>query len=202
MRAGNNVFIRFFTPQHVFIIERQEGDIGAGKHGVVGGLRLFFAGPQTRTVVVVENDLTAACTAGFQQGHQAVAAWVIEDRQADAAQIEIIEFRQCLTNLFRLRAVQPVTRCGVVAPVVESALAGVIRLNHVQARQFVFQTLGQIGMNPFLLPRLQHLTTETVIAQRRHVMHVQRIRRYLAGDIHRRIQRIATKTTMKGIAFL
>jgi hypothetical protein len=32
MSAGNHLIDRLFTPQRIFIIERQEGDIGAGQH--------------------------------------------------------------------------------------------------------------------------------------------------------------------------
>ena len=67
LRPGDDLINRFFAPQGVFIIQRQEGDIGAFEHLLVDLLRLFAAGPQTWTVVVIENHLTAIGTAFAQQ---------------------------------------------------------------------------------------------------------------------------------------
>ncbi|SQC07857.1 Uncharacterised protein [Klebsiella pneumoniae] len=50
---------RFFSPQRVFIIEGQKRDIGAGEHLLIDLLRFRLAGPQARTIVVVEDHLAA-----------------------------------------------------------------------------------------------------------------------------------------------
>ena len=53
--ARNDVFHRLLTPQRVFIVQRQEGDIRAFQHLLVHLCVFFFAGPQARTIVIVEN---------------------------------------------------------------------------------------------------------------------------------------------------
>jgi hypothetical protein len=61
-------------PQGVFIVERQEGDVGALQHLLIDLLRLFAAGPQARAVVVIENDLAAVGAAFAQQREQLFTA--------------------------------------------------------------------------------------------------------------------------------
>lgn len=58
---------RLLTPQRVFIVQRQEGDIRAFQHLLVHLLCLFFAGPQARTIVIVENHFSAVGAAFAQQ---------------------------------------------------------------------------------------------------------------------------------------
>ncbi|MNN69442.1 hypothetical protein D3C81_1852310 [compost metagenome] len=65
--AGNDLSNGFFTPQRVFIIQRQERDIGALQHLLIHLLRLFFTAPQARAVVVVKNDFSAVGAAFAQQ---------------------------------------------------------------------------------------------------------------------------------------
>ena len=74
MGARNDVFHRLLTPQRVFIVQRQEGDIRAFQHLLVHLLCLFFAGPQARTIVIVENHFSAVGAAFAQQGKQLFAA--------------------------------------------------------------------------------------------------------------------------------
>lgn len=56
LRACHHLFNRLRAPQQRFVIQRQEGDVGAGQHLAVGLLRFLTAWPQARTVVVVEDD--------------------------------------------------------------------------------------------------------------------------------------------------
>ena len=89
----------------MFIIQRQKGDIGALQHGAIGLLRARFIGPQARTVVIVENHLTAVSAAAIQQRHQLLATVVRQDRQRNTAQVEVVIARQLVDDSGGLRGV-------------------------------------------------------------------------------------------------
>ena len=132
--AGNHFRNRLLAPQRVFVIEGQERDVGAGQHLLINPLRLLFAAPQTRTIVIIKDNLAAVRPAFPQQGQQLLAAGRAEDRQADAAKIQIIKGRQLFADGRRLLALQPELRRGFVAPVVKGALAALVGFDVVEAR--------------------------------------------------------------------
>ena len=134
MGAGNHFRNRLLAPQRVFVIEGQERDVGAGQHLLINPLRLLFAAPQARTIVIIKDNLAAVCSAFPQQGQQLLAAGRAEDRQADPAKIQIIKGRQLFADGRRLLALQPELRRGFVAPVVKGALAGIVGFDVVEAR--------------------------------------------------------------------
>ena len=132
--AGNHFRNRLLAPQRVFVIEGQEGDIGAAQHLLINLLRLLFAAPQARAIVVIKDNFAAVRPAFPQQGQQLLAAGRAEDRQADPAKIQIIKGRQLFADGRRLLALQPELRRGFVAPVVKGALAALVGFDVVEAR--------------------------------------------------------------------
>ena len=132
--AGNHFRHRLLAPQRVFVIEGQEGDIGAAQHLLINLLRLLFAAPQARAIVVIKDNFAAVRPALAQQGQQLLAAGWVKDRQADAAEIQIIKGRQLFTDGRGLLALQPELRRGFITPVVKGALAGIVGFDVVEAR--------------------------------------------------------------------
>ncbi len=57
--TGDNFGNRYRSPQRIFIIQRQKSDIGTFQHLLVHLASLLLAGPQARTVVVIENHFPA-----------------------------------------------------------------------------------------------------------------------------------------------
>lgn len=53
-----------------------------------------MAGPQARAIVVIEDNLAAVGAAAAQQRQQLRAVGRREDRQANAAEVQVIELRQ------------------------------------------------------------------------------------------------------------
>ena len=98
MRPGDHLFNRLHAPEQIFVVQRQEGNISAFQHLLIHLPGLFFAGPQARTIVVVENHFPAVGAAFSQQRQQFVAAGWAQDREADTAQVEIIKGRQLFAD--------------------------------------------------------------------------------------------------------
>ena len=132
MSTGNHFIDRLFTPQRIFVIQRQEGDIGAGQHLLIDLASLFLAAPQARAVVIIKNDLPAVSAAFAQQRQQLVAAGRAEDGQADSAEIEIVKGGQLFANCGCLLALQPEFCRRLVTPVIKGALAGIVGFDVVQ----------------------------------------------------------------------
>ncbi|MNH30331.1 hypothetical protein D3C79_906220 [compost metagenome] len=68
---------------------------------------------------------------------------------------------------------QPVTGGGIAAPVVEGALALLIGFDEIETGQLAFETLYQIGVNPFLLPLGQHGAADGIGAHGGHIVYGQ-----------------------------
>ncbi|MNC09556.1 hypothetical protein D3C75_571800 [compost metagenome] len=79
-----------------------------------------------------------------------------EDGEADAAQIEPVNVLQLLADRSGVFALQPVAGGGIIAPVMEGALAPGIGFDEIETGQFVLQPLYQLCVHPFLLPLGQH----------------------------------------------
>nr|ABB04498.1 unknown [Serratia marcescens] len=200
LRARHYLFNRLLAPQQFFVIQRQKGDVGAGQHLAVGLLSFLTAWPQTRAVVVVEDHLFSVGATAAQQRQQLRAVGRREDRKANAAEVQVIELRQPRAQCVGLRSSKPIAGGGVIAPIVESAFAGGVGFDHVQARQLVVELLNQPGLDLLLPPG--HLAAEAVGAERSDVIHLQRLFRHLAGEVYGGVEGIAAKAARQLCALL
>ncbi|MNP12481.1 hypothetical protein D3C76_1047130 [compost metagenome] len=182
--------------QRLLVIDGQQRQVDIGQDLAISRPRLLHRGPQTRAVVVVEDD-SGIALAGLDQGFQQFFPTLhAQHRKGDAAEIQHVVIRQRRQDRRGGRGGEAIAHRRFIAPIEKTTLAGGVGLDAIQPRQAARQTLDQAQANVFGGPAMAHGIAETVIAQGGDVIHRASGAQF-PGQVDRGVQGIAAETLLQ-----
>jgi hypothetical protein len=158
------------TVKEQMVLDAREHYVAAPKHPVVNGARGLQVGPAAGTEIGVERHPAASPAREIERLEQPVAAFLVEERQGDAREVNELRCGEHRLNLRRLGQVEQLPHRSAIAPVEEPPLAALVRLDKIEARQPAGQTQHGAGANLLIAPRLQHFLTERIGPEHRDVV--------------------------------
>jgi hypothetical protein len=153
--------------------------------------RVVAVRPEPRAVVGVEGDQRPLAPTLGQDRQECGPVLVGQDREADAGKVENVEAPERVEPCPPLAPGEHLARRGTAPPVEEAALARLVGADHVEPGQPPLEPRHAGTVEPLVLPALDHLVAERILAQGRDVGDRAGRRRQRPAQIDRGVQRVA-----------
>ena len=174
----------------------RQADVAQCDRPVAPGPRSRGVAPQARPIIAVEGDPAAPCLHPFAQRQQRLTAGIGQDRKRDQRKIEQVRLGGCINHGAAFGQVEHRPRRRFAAPIMEAALAGLIRLDRIEAGGPAWSADQQAGIDPFRFPSLAQILAHRIGADRAGKAHL--VTR--TGQVDRGVDDIATIAQVPAIA--